>query len=284
MTTASLDAARRFVLREGRPLERRLLATLLDGADPAGVLDALLGYRNADGGFGHGLEPDKDAPESQPLDVELALRTMDAAGHVDGELASAACDFLTTLGAGVGCLTPAALGHPRAEHWGEWAVPPSLNPTAGIVALLWRWDVGHPWRAAATAFCWEQLERGLPGEAHAFGEALAFLAEAPDRDRAAALAAQLPAALAGLTMFNALPGADYGVTPLHYAPAPDSPWSGLFEPAAIDAHLEAMAAAQQPDGGWPIAWQAIGAAAERAWRGIETVRAVRTLRAYGRLA
>jgi len=55
--TSSLNqitAAREFVHTHGRVLERRLL----DGAPPADVVDALLPYRNPDGGFGHGLEPD----------------------------------------------------------------------------------------------------------------------------------------------------------------------------------------------------------------------------------
>src|SRR5579875_2503361 len=63
-------AARDFIYREGRLLDQR-------------VLEALRGYRNAAGGFGHGLEPDKRCPASQPLDVETALQTMDAAGAVD---------------------------------------------------------------------------------------------------------------------------------------------------------------------------------------------------------
>jgi hypothetical protein len=44
-------------------------------------------------------------------------------------------------------------------------------------------------------------------------------------------------------------------------------------------HLEA----QQQSDGWPIDWTPPGAAAVSEWRGITTVKAVRTLRAYGRL-
>jgi hypothetical protein len=76
---------------------------------------------------------------------------------------------------------------------------------------------------------------------------------------------------------------NYGVSPLQYAPAPDSRWIGLFEPSVIDAHLDALAAAQEDDGGWPIAWEPIGVAAERECRGVVTLGALRTLRAFGRL-
>jgi len=65
-------AGRTFILRQGRLLERRLLAACFEGGPAAGVVDALRGYRNDDGGFGHGLEPDKRCPASLPIDVEVA--------------------------------------------------------------------------------------------------------------------------------------------------------------------------------------------------------------------
>jgi hypothetical protein len=88
-----LVAAREFVYREARLVEQRLLATLFEGAPPQGVVDAVRAYRNADGGFGHGLEPDKRCPDSQPLDVAFALDTLAAAGAREPHLAARACDF-----------------------------------------------------------------------------------------------------------------------------------------------------------------------------------------------
>lgn len=283
-TTASLEAGRRFVEREGRLLERRVVASLFGGEDPAGALRALMGYRNDDGGFGHGLEPDKRAPASQPLDVEVAFGTMECIGRVDEHAVLAACDFLASIGPGVGCLNRDALDAPRAPHWLEWAVAPSLNPTAGLAAHLWRFGVGHPWREQATAFCWDELEQGLPTESHAFGEVLAFLDVVPDQDRAVAVAAQLGPWVSRLEVFRHDPAdRSYGVTPLHFAPSPTSRWLALFEPGVVERHLDALAAAQCDDGGWPISWETIGPAAVQEWRGVETLRALRTLRAFGRL-
>ena len=281
---AAFDAARRFVLTEGRLLERRILASLFEGEDADGALGALAAYRNGDGGFGNGLEPDKRAPTSQPLDVEVAFGVMDTLGRIDPDLVIGACGFLERLGPGVGCLTGSALEFPAAPHWAEWALAPSLNPTAGLAAFLWRWQVDHPWRDKATAFCWEQLGGGWPGDAHTFGEVLAFLAAAPGRARAGDLTAELKAQITALQMFHldpATPG--YGLTPLHYAPSPDSRWIELFDPPAIGAHLDALARAQCEDGGWPISWETTGPAAQQEWRGMETLRALRTLRAFGRL-
>jgi len=284
MSNPRFDDARRFLYAEGRLLERRLFGALFEGAGADGVVDAVRGYRNPDGGFGHGLEPDKRVPDSQPLDVEAAFWAMDTAGRFDHDLARAACDFLQRIGPGVGTLTESYRDYPRAPHWGDFALAPDLNPTAGIAAMLWRWDVDHPWRAAATAFCWEQIEAGLPGDAHSFGEVLSFLSWVPERGRADGVADALPGHLGRLSMVRLDPeDPNYGVSPLQYAPAPDSRWIGLFEPSVIDAHLDALAAAQEDDGGWPIAWEPIGVAAERECRGVVTLGALRTLRAFGRL-
>lgn len=283
--TASLHSARRFLLAEARLLERRVFATLFEGADAGGALDALTGYRNEDGGYGHGLETDKRAPTSQPLDVETAFGVMDAVGRVDEKAVLGACEFLRGIGPGVGCLVESALEYPRAPHWQEWALAPSINPTAGVVARLVRWGIGHAWREGATAYVWAELEAGLPKDAHAMSEALLFLEAAPDRTRAEAVAKDVKAKLGALELFNADPsGTDYGLTPLHLAPTPDSRWLGLFDEDVVEANLDALARAQRDDGGWPISWETVGPAAVQESRGVETLRALRTLRAFGRLA
>jgi hypothetical protein len=61
-----LPAATSFVTTHARILDRRRLRLLLGDGDPEGVLAALDAYRNLDGGFGWGLEPDLRSAESQP--------------------------------------------------------------------------------------------------------------------------------------------------------------------------------------------------------------------------
>ena len=72
MTEEAFAAARAFLDREGRLIERRLATVLFDGAPASGVIDTVRAYRNPEGGFGHGLEPDKRCPASLPIDVECA--------------------------------------------------------------------------------------------------------------------------------------------------------------------------------------------------------------------
>jgi hypothetical protein len=71
--------------------------------------------------------------------------------------------------------------------------------------------------------------------------------------------------------------------PLFYAPSPQSLCRRLFDDATIQAHLEVLAHKQQQDGGWPISWQAVTPACELEYRGIVTIRALETLKAYGHL-
>ena len=286
MDEAIYDAARAFVYRDARVLERRLFAALFEGVSPTGVIDALRGYRNADGGFGHGLEPDKRCPASQPLDVEVAFDTLAAAGAVDRSLVREACDYLASVADADGAVplaTPAIEDYPHAEHWGDWAYVPGLNPTAGLAGLLHRLDVTHPWVDAATAYCWAALDDGLPEEAHALKEVCVFLEHVPDRSRAEALMPAVANALPRASWFRADPdAASYGVTPLHVATEPTSLWRAWFGDDLIAGHLERLRRDQQPDGGWALTWEPPSNAATLDYRGVETLRALRVLRAYDR--
>ncbi|HEY8518523.1 MAG TPA: hypothetical protein VIN61_00465 [Gammaproteobacteria bacterium] len=279
-------AARWFIRREARVLEQRLFAALFEGGPAAGVIDALRAYRNHDGGFGHGLEPDKLCPASLAIDVEMALLTMAAIDHPDRELIWGACEFLDRISVdgAVPLASPAIEQYPRAVHWSDSTYRPDLCPTAGIVGLLHRFGVEHPWRERATRWCWERLEAGLPEDAHAFGEVLAFLEHAGDPERMASVAARFPEHLSRLSYFRKdAQDPKYGLTPLHYAPTPESPWRALFADDVIEAHLDRLEADQQNDGGWAITWEPPSRAATLAYRGIETVRALRVLDAYGRI-
>ena len=285
-------AGDRFLLNQARLLERRLFATCFLGQPAAGVVDALRGYQNDDGGFGHALEPDKRCPASLPIDVETAFQALAAAGTVDHDMVIRACDFLarTAEAADAGGAVPPAFpvieSFPRAAHWTEWTYEPGLNPTAGLVGLLYQLGVDHPWRSAGAAYCWQELESGgLPGDAHVLKEILVFLEHVPDRDRADRNAAALASNLADIPMFHLDPDAPgYGLSPLDVAPLATSRWRPLFTDAQLNAHLDRAQKDQQADGGWPITWEPPSQAAVYEWRGIVTLGALRTLTSYGRLA
>ncbi len=285
MGTPIHDAGRSFIRREGRLLEQRLAAAIFDGAPPDGVVDVLCGYQNPDGGFGHGLEPDKRCPDSQAIDVEIALQAMVAAGStVDHGMVGRACDFLARISSPDGAValaTPAIESYPRAEHWSDWAYVPGLNPTAGLVGLLHRMGVEHAWVTKATDWCWAALDAGITEDAHAVSEAFVFLEHVPDRTRAEAMAPSVAQHLSQAAHYRGDPlDPSYGVTPLHIVPTPSSRWRSLFSDSLIEGHLDRLERDQQDDGGWAITWEPPSAASTLEYRGMMTLWALRVLAAW----
>jgi hypothetical protein len=282
-----LEHAADFIWRNARLLERALFANQFLGRSADQVRDVVRACRNPDGGFGHALEADIRGPSSQPLHVEVALRALQQAGVRDMELAEGVCGFLAAVAREDGAVPialPSMLDYPRAAHW--TTIDPSddpLNPTASLVGLLQWQGVTHPWLERAAAWCWQRMAAPIT-EAHTLRCALTFLWFAPDRERAEALAPQVAEQAFSARWFNAEPGTgSYGLTPLQLVPAPDAPGRSVFADALINAHLDDLCARQQEDGGWPIAWGAPGPGAAMEWRGMMTLEALTTLRAYGRI-
>jgi len=281
-----LETATAFIDREARLLDRlRFDLRYRDGC-PDAVFRALVAYRNEDGGFGNGLEPDIRCAASQPVPLEHALGILDELGGAGDAEVESACDWLdsvTTAEGGVPFVLATVAEGPHAPWW----VPtgkPSLNPTAGIAGLLHKRGMDHPWLERATAFCWQALDRDLdsigPDDAVSI---LGFLQHVPDRELADRHFARL-----GERILNELVALDpetpgYVKTPLQFAPHPDALARVLFDDATIDRHLDVLAARQQDDGGWPITWEPPGQAAVTEWRGFVTLGSLDVLAAYGRL-
>ncbi len=283
----SLERAADFLWRNARLLERALFAHRFRNGPAEAVTAAVHAYRNADGGFGNAAEPDVRAPDSMPLHTEIALRALDTAGVRDPELASGACTFLASVAEPTGrvpIVLPSVLDYPRASHWNEPIFTgDSINPTGALVGLLTRQGVHHPWLRRAEPFCWERVERPI-GDAHEIAAALTFLDCVPDRARAEKLTERIVNRAENASFYLADPDATgYGLTPLHLCPVPDAIGRNTFPDALIDAHLDALAARQQEDGGWPITFEPPSSAAVLEWRGRWTLDALLTLRAYGRL-
>jgi hypothetical protein len=113
---------------------------------------------------------------------------------------------------------------------------------------------------------------------------LLFLAHVPDRARADAALATVGEQMRARKLVTLDPAATGHVhTPLDVAPTPHTMARRLFSETQIAAHLDALAAAQQDDGGWLVGWPAWTPAAGLEWRGWATVRALAILSAYGRL-
>jgi hypothetical protein len=287
MAKDGFAAAREFIYRDARLLERRLFQALFEGGERSAVIAVLRGYQNDDGGFGHALEPDKRAPDSQPLDIAFATETLDLVDAVDEKAITRACDFLYAISGITGAVPvvlPTIAAYPRADHWGDGRFAPGLNPTARIAGYLHKHDIRHPWREAATSYCLEEIERTPLDDAHTIRDVLYLLDSLPNLDVANRLLPPVCAALRDARYFRAdASDTAYGLTPLAFAGDPDSRWRQLFTNKEIDTHLDRLEHDQQDDGGWPLSWQPPSDAARFEWRGFETVQALRLLVAYGRV-
>ena len=151
-----LDLAEQFLAAQGRILDRRRFERLFRGGDAAPVRDAVAAYRNADGGFGHGLEPDGRTPGTQPAATEQALRILDQADAWDEELARGACDQLQAAAPPEG---GAVFVHHNVEGWphAPWWQPAegfSLISTGQILGSLLARGTRHEWVDRASELMW----------------------------------------------------------------------------------------------------------------------------------
>jgi hypothetical protein len=285
MNTSRLDAAAQFLAAHARVLDRRRFERLFEGGDGRPVRDAVAAYRNADGGFGHGLEPDGRTPDSQPAAVAVALRTLHEADAWDEEVVAGACEWLAANApaeGGVPFALPTVEPWPHAPWWqAPDGLPAALFPTGQIAGVLLARGVDHPWLPPATELLWSRLDGPGGLDAYELRGVLAFLDQVPDRERAEkAFDLLATRVLDVVTLDPDAPGEIHG--PLDLAPFPGSIARHAFEADTIAAHLDHLAAAQQPDGGWTFNWLAWSPAAEAEWRGSLTVDALVVLRANGR--
>ena len=278
----TLEAATEFLWTNARTLERRIFECLFFDGPAEAVVAAVEGFRNADGGLGHALEPDLRAPSSQPVCVEFGLAALAEAGAQAPTLCLGLCDYMASVADQRGfvpAITADAQSHPSAGHW---KAPHQLEPqpaaTFGVVGLLQAQGVDHPWLSHATEACWATLEESVPQEAHALQSAFRFVAHSPAGDDADATTAVLRDALPNAEWFVAdVPVKQYGLTPLDFldhVPFPDT---------LVEAHLDDLASRQQPDGGWPISWEPPGDTARSEWRGRWTLTALSLLRRHNRI-
>ena len=294
-----LDAAYAFLAGHGRMVDRHRLALVLGRGNPTAALAAVNTYRNADGGYGWGLEPDLRSTSSQPGGALHAFEVFADLAPVTAPEAAVLCDWLDAVSLPDGGLPfalpivdPAAC----APFWVD-ADPgvASLQITAVVAAeahRVARHDptvAGHPWLERATGYCL-QASAELAAVPEPFAIELAFAVRLLDvaAPRYPTAAELLPALGRHVPANGLLPvvGGKEGETvrPLDYAPHPDGPARGLISADVIAAELERLAAQQRPDGGWEVDFTSYSPAAALEWRGHATVRALSVLAGNGMLS
>ena len=169
--TVDLAAAQAFIDTHARLLDRRRHALLNGDGDrdrePAAVLAALEPYRNPDGGYGWGLEPDLRSRDSQPAAAGHAFEVFAEAGPATSPHATALCGWLESITLADGGL-PFVLSMSSTAGVAPWfqsgdATVSSLQITAFVVAAAQQVAAhdpavaGHPWLERATTYCLDAI-------------------------------------------------------------------------------------------------------------------------------
>jgi hypothetical protein len=297
--TVDLAAAQAFIDTHARLLDRRRYALLSGKAngngnghgDPTAVLAALEPYRNADGGYGWGLEPDLRSPESQPAAAGHAFEAFAEVAPETSPRAGALCDWLESITLGDGGL-PFRVPMTSSAGVAPWfaggdPTVSSLQITAFIAAAAHRVAAhdpavaGHPWLERATRYC---LDAIAAFDTTPFAYALVFSIRLLDalHERWPVAPALMAALAAHVPSDGRVPvaGGAEGETlhPLDITPDPGRPARSLVDPEHVVADLQRLSTAQQDDGGWTVDFLPISPAGSLDWRGYATVNAIATLR------
>ena len=275
---------------------RRFEAVTTDSpADREAIVGGLDAYRNPDGGYGWGLEPDLRAPESQPGGALHALEALADAGPATSPHAAALLDWLDSVtlpDGGLPFALPIRDPMACAPFWVH-ADPSesSLQITAAVAAQAHRaarWDDNvrdHPWLEAATRYCFDSIRRIDEAPfAYVLSFALHFLDIAADaHPEARDLLDHLGQFVPGNGALAVVGGAEgEALHLLDYAPEPGRPIRDLLDPQAVSDDLDRLESGQQADGGWAVDFTSYSVAASLEWRGYTTVGATSVLRMNGR--
>ncbi|MBP6785959.1 MAG: hypothetical protein KA170_00120 [Candidatus Promineofilum sp.] len=300
LSQSAFERAAHFMREEARPLERALFAYYLEGGSRTGVLAALVPFQNPDGGFGHGLEPDLRSPASSVIATVTALDVLRGIG-ADEDTPGLPAALAYLVGAydveteRWPIVPPEVEDAPHAPWWsyddssenfrGFWA-----NPRAAVVAYLrqFRRLIPSPFKEGVRQAVVDDLMRYPQHmEMH---DLLCFIdlleTDGLPSEQYEDVLDKLSRALPHSVSTTPAEWDGYGLQPIQAIRSPQSPLYGVLDPVIIDANLEHLIGRQQADGSWWPNWSwdfvdaEAWAVAEREWRGILTLRALRTLQAY----
>jgi hypothetical protein len=270
--------AGQFFQHSGRELDRARFAYHFENGSREQLLEALGRYQNADGGFGHALEVDIKAPDSNPFATVLALticRQADAPR--DHLLLRDTVAYLerTQDEDGGWRLSPAIYQHELAPWFQAWQWP-SFSPAGALAGLLRELGLGSEQLHTRVAGLFERLAKpeDLAGDEfyNVWPYAGYFLAEQshPQQEiyRDGVLWWLIRQHVAG-TIEDSGHFFEYVLTPQTYT-------GRLLPTHILHTRLDMLAAEQADDGGWPTPYNTD-------WRGLVTVQNLLVLRAFGRI-
>ncbi len=306
---AALKQIDRWMARNARQLEWALWRLHFHGGSREDVLAVLGAYQNADGGFGHALEPDNWNPNSAPYFTLFAVNLLRGTGFEDDShpLLAGALRFLEQTehrsDFGWHFNIASSNDHAHAPWWGYNDGPSaveSLGLTAGIAGFaLTHAAKGSALYDMALGYAEYAIQAfqtpGRYGDM-GVGGGVALLhdidaAGLGERLRAEALRRRLNELVNATIERNVEKWQYYGVRPSNYITGPDSPWLTGNEDI-MQAELDYLVDTRPEDGVWGVTWSWFEnneryarewAISENWWRAIAGIDKVRLLKAFGRV-
>lgn len=304
-----MERAYAWLRRYGRPLELALWEYFFSGGPKENVLRCLAAFQNADGGFGHGLEPDFWLPRSSPMASWMAGQILvDIQADPEEGIVRRLRDYLLGAKQVQPGMWPSVLpennAYPHAPWW-EWTEAAQqdwmFNPSVELAAFLIHWsggegpeaDLGWSSLGAACEYLleaesvewhglknyWQCLKLLRPFKERFPGEVGCSFGEVEAQARALILEV--------IDRDLASWGKSYKPLPLDFVKSPADPLYPELKPL-VEENLRVYLRDRDEDGIWDITWgwqhyPEEFAVARRYWQGILAVERYRVLNALGSL-
>ncbi|WP_051251434.1 hypothetical protein [Paenibacillus harenae] len=294
MLKERFDRAVQFIKESARPLERALFAYEFEAGSSEEALRELAAFQNSDGGFGHGLEPDVRLAASSVLATSVALQhltSLKASCHsplVQGAIRYLVSSYDTVQKHGWDIVPAEAETAPRAPWWNYNAAHDGWgNPAIELVGYF------HAYSSLVPASLLDELtqhaitymnEKSSRNDFHELLCCLRFAELVP----ASILDEVKPAMdemVRNCVTTDPRQWDGYCLSPVQAAETQSSLYYGQLRDSVFP-YLSHLLAQQHSDGSWSPSWgwaefQDVWPRAERDWKGVITLDALRRLKAYG---
>jgi len=203
----------------------------------------------------------------------------------DIELSQKACDYVSKhadLANGIPTINTSFGNFPRAGHWNHpLSTEPSFDRLTGLVGLLKWQGFEDTWLDTATEVCLDYISTKKYDDAHTILTSFCLIESLPQSEYINRLYKKLSNELVTARFLRMdARSQDYGLSPLEFAPSPESYCRSIFSEDTIIQHLELMKSQQDEDGGWKISWEPPSETAKFEWRAYVTLNNLMILKSY----
>lgn len=297
-----LDNVQTCLTAHARPLDLALYNSHFNKGSQEAVVKALAAYQNEDGGFGNGIEPDFQMPDSSALGSTLAFQYLNRLNLIqDDTLVHKGLDyFIQTYDHqknGWDIVPEEVDGYPHAPWWDYKAAMAGFgwgNPAAEILGYLLKYRTivqDDTFLKVLTSRALQRLQELTELDNPDFHELLCYtrLYQQADQELQVRLYDKLASLIKKVVSTNPDEWNSYGAAPLTFVKSPDSPFVSLFDKDIINANLAHLKQTIVDGDHWDPTWDwgnnypEAWSKAKQAWSGKLTVENMTVLRAFGEI-